>query len=157
MGSTRMYHLRGEISKNVEKGSQLYTDALHSYRGLPVDGFMHDFVDHAVEYVKDSVVHTNGLENFWSLFKRTLKGTYVSVEPFHLQGYADEQAFRFNNRKTDDSDRLKMAVDGVTGKRITYKELTDWQGQQEGMKVAVPPPLSRSKGYGKERLKNSNL
>lgn len=124
MPSTRMYHLRGEISRNVEKGSQVYTDALHSYRGLPVDGFTHDFVDHAVEYVKDAVVHTNGLENFWSLFKRTLKGTYVSVEPFHLQGYADEQAFRYNNRKTVDGDRFHMAVKGVTGRRITYKELT---------------------------------
>jgi ISXO2-like transposase domain len=88
-----------------------------------VDGFEHEFIDHTEQYVKGQV-HTNGLENFWSLFKRALKGTYVSVEPFHLQAYCDEQTFRYNNRKTDDAGRFDKAVKGVTGKRLTYKELT---------------------------------
>jgi hypothetical protein len=81
-------------------------------------------VDHAVEYVKGEV-HTNGLENFWSLLKRSLKGTYVSVEPFHLFRYLDEQAFRYNNRREmNDWDRFDLAVSGIVGKRVTYKELT---------------------------------
>jgi len=82
----------------VEKGSAIYSGALKSYRNLGADGFVHEFIDHTEEYVRGKV-HTNGLENFW--FKRALKGTYVSVEPFHLQAYADKQAFRFNNRKRE--------------------------------------------------------
>ena len=115
--------LRGEIGKHVETGSQVYTDALKSYRGLPLDGFIHDFIDHAEAYARGAV-HTNGMENFWSLMKRSLKGTYVSVEPFHLQAYADEQAFRFNNRKMTDAERFDAAVKGIVGKRITFDELT---------------------------------
>ncbi len=80
-------------------------------------------MDHTKQYVNGQV-HTNGMENFWSLFKRSLKGTYVSVEPFHLQAYADEQAFRFNNRKCDDVDRFRAMCSMMSGKRLTYKELT---------------------------------
>ncbi len=80
-------------------------------------------IDHAVAYV-DGKVHTNGLENFWSLLKRSINGTYVSVEPFHLFRYLDEQSFRFNNRKATDADRLDVAVRGAFGKRIMYSELT---------------------------------
>jgi len=81
-------------------------------------------VDHAVEYVRGEV-HTNGLENFWSLLKRSLKGTYVSVEPFHLFRYLDEQMFRYNNRRQmNDWERFDLAVSGIVGKRIMYKELT---------------------------------
>ena len=80
-------------------------------------------MDHAVEYVRDNV-HTNGLENYWSLLKRTIAGTYVSVEPFHLFRYLDEQAYRFNNRKMTDGERFSMAVSGIVGKRVTFEELT---------------------------------
>jgi len=80
-------------------------------------------VDHAVEYVRGEV-HTNGLENFWSLVKRGLKGTYISVEPFHLFRYLDEQVFRYNNRKMNDSDRFNMVVREIVGKRLTWDQLT---------------------------------
>src|SRR6185312_8045753 len=89
--------LQSEVRKHVEAGSALYTDALMSYEGLAGE-YAHQVVDHAVAYV-DGKVHTNGLENFWSLLKRGISGTYVSVEPFHLFRYLDEQSFRFNNRK----------------------------------------------------------
>ena len=114
--------LQAEVRKHVEAGAALYTDALLSYEGLAGE-YAHQVVDHAVQYV-DGRVHTNGLENFWSLLKRGVSGTYVSVEPFHLFRYLDEQAFRFNNRKATDADRFNMALLGITGKRVTYKELT---------------------------------
>jgi transposase-like protein len=113
--------LQAEVRKHVEAGAALYTDALQSYNGL--DEFEHQVVDHAVQYV-DGKVHTNGLENFWSLLKRGIAGTYVSVEPFHLFRYLDEQAFRFNNRKLTDGERFSIAVSGVVGKRVTFDELT---------------------------------
>jgi transposase-like protein len=114
--------LHAEVRKHVEAGSALYSDALESYRGL--DEFQHGVVDHAVQYV-DGKIHTNGLENFWSLLKRGLHGTYVSVEPFHLFRYLDEQAFRFNNRKEmDDFDRFKLAMSQIVGKRLTWDRLT---------------------------------
>ena len=105
----------------AEPGSVLHTDSLQSYTGLAGD-YAHHVVDHAVEFVRDNV-HTNGMENFWSLFKRALKGTYVSVEPFHLNNYVVEQTFRFNERKGDDSSRFQTVLGAVSGKRITYKEL----------------------------------
>jgi transposase-like protein len=129
VGTQRKHDLRSEVRAHVEHGSTVYTDALKSYRGLPLDGFVHDFIDHAEEYVRGEV-HTNGLENFWSLFKRALKGTYVSVEPFHLQAYADEQAFRYNNRKDmNDSHRFHQAVSQIVGKRLTFAEVTGKVGQ----------------------------
>lgn len=85
--------------------------------------FQHQVVDHAVEYVRGNV-HTNSLENYWSLLKRTIKGTYVSVEPFHLFRYLDEQAFRYNWRRASDSDRFGIALSWVVGKRLTYSGLT---------------------------------
>src|ERR1700739_4331183 len=94
-----------------------------TYRGLDPE-FVHKFVDHAEAYVKDQVVHTNGMENFWSLLKRGIKGTYVSVEPYHLFRYVDEQAFRFNERKLTDGERFTEVASSVTGKRLTYKHLT---------------------------------
>jgi transposase-like protein len=114
--------LQAEVKKHVEAGSALYTDFLLSYEGLASD-YAHKVVDHAVEYVNGRV-HTNGLENFWSLLKRGINGTYVSVEPFHLFRYLDEQSFRYNNRKTTDADRFNMALSGVVGRRVTYSELT---------------------------------
>ena len=109
------------IQANLEPGSTLYTDAFQAYRSLGPEYF-HDFVNHAEAYVKGAV-HTNGLENFWSLFKRCIKGTHVSVEPFHLGAYVDSEAFRFNNREFDDGQRFLLAMSKTSGKRLTYKAL----------------------------------
>lgn len=114
--------LQVEVRKNVQPGSEVHTDALRSYRGLDSE-YVHNVVDHAERYV-DGHVHTNGLENFWSLLKRGIKGTYVSVEPYHLFRYLDEQAFRFNEREYEDGDRFQKAIGSVSGRRLTYDELT---------------------------------
>jgi transposase-like protein len=109
------------IHKNVETGTLLCTDAHASYKGL--DGaFIHRFIDHADKYV-DGIVHTNGLENFWSLFKRVYYGTYIHMEAQHLHRYMDEQGFRFNERKLNDGARFLTIMPGVVGRRIMYKEL----------------------------------
>jgi len=114
--------LQGEIRKHVEAGAALYTDALLSYNGLEGD-YAHQVVDHAVQYV-DGRVHTNGLENFWSLLKRSISGTCISVEPFHLFRYLDEQSFRYNERKSTDAKRFVTAMKQIVGKRLTFDELT---------------------------------
>ena len=120
--------LQAEVRKHVEAGAALYTDALLSYEGLNSE-YAHAVVDHAVEYVNGRI-HTNGLENFWSLLKRGLSGTYVSVEPFHLFRYLDEQSFRYNNRKNmNDADRFALALSQVAGKRLTYAEVTGKVGE----------------------------
>jgi transposase-like protein len=119
--NTKKKTLQKEVRDHVLAGSALFTDALKSYDGL--DEFQHEVVDHAVEYVRGEV-HTNGLENFWSLLKRGLKGTYVSVEPFHLFRYLDEQAYRYNNRRMTDAERFDIAVKGIVGKRLTFDQLT---------------------------------
>jgi len=125
--SRRKKSLQAHVRENIEPGAEVFTDALKSYEGLD-DQYLHQVVDHAVEYVKGHV-HTNGLENFWCLLKRTLKGTYISVEPFHLHRYIDEQSFRFNERKHEHGDRgrFKSVVRGCTGKRLTYRHLTGKQ------------------------------
>jgi transposase-like protein len=111
------------VREHVQAGAALYTDALKSYIGLDKQ-YEHEVVDHAVEYVRGKV-HTNTIENFWSLVKRQLHGTYISVEPFHLFRYLDEQMFRFNNRKKmTPSQRFALAMSQVGGKRLTYSELT---------------------------------
>ena len=118
--------LHAEVTKHVEAGSALYTDELLSYEGL-AGRYAHQVIDHAVKYV-DGQVHTNGLENFWSLLKRGLAGTYVSVEPYHLFRYLDEQSFRYNNRKDmNDFDRFKMAASQIVGKRLTWKQVIGMQ------------------------------
>lgn len=115
--------LQKKIKSHVAAGTALYTDALHSYDGLAKD-YAPKVIDHAEAYV-DGKVHTNGLENFWSLLKRGINGTYVSVEPFHLFRYLDEQAFRYNNRKEKtDADRFAELMSSVAGRRVTYSELT---------------------------------
>jgi transposase-like protein len=119
--------LQAEVKAHVEAGSALYSDALKSYDGLESE-YAHQVVDHAVEYVRGKV-HTNGLENFWSLTKRMLGGTYVSVEPFHLWRYLDEEEFRYNNRghkkfPITDYERFKMVLSQIVGRRLTYKHLT---------------------------------
>jgi transposase-like protein len=104
-------------------GASVYTDALRSYDRMGERGYVHSVIDHAEAYV-DGEVHTNGLENFWSLLKRAIKGTYISVEPFHLFRYLDEQSFRFNNRKGTDAMRFALALKGIINKRLTYTALT---------------------------------
>jgi len=126
--------LQALVRDNVEAGTNLYSDALKSYDGL--DEFTHRVIDHAVAYV-DGQVHTNSMENFWSLLKRGLKGTYVSVEPFHLFRYVDEQAFRYNNRQDESGEdigdfaRFKTVLSQIVGKRLTYKSLIGKEGETE--------------------------
>jgi transposase-like protein len=124
--SVRRHDLDPEIRKSVEKGAELYTDKLRSYEHLN-DEYIHQVIDHAECYAKGHV-HTNGLENFWSLLKRGIKGTYVNVEPFHLFRYLDEQAFRFNERKDNDQGRFLKAMSGVMGKSLKYAKLIAAEG-----------------------------
>lgn len=114
--------MHANIEKHVEAGSNVFTDELVSYWGLD-EKYVHQIINHAMRYV-DGNVHTNTLENFWSLLKRGLNGTYVSVEPFHLFRYIDEQAFRFNNRRNSDSDRFVKTLSQIIGKRLTFAEVT---------------------------------
>jgi transposase-like protein len=115
-------HLQPVVREHVETGATLNTDAHFSYQGLASD-YMHKVIDHAEAYV-DGQVHTNGCENFWSLLKRAIKGTYVSVEPFHLFRYLDEQVYRFNNRGDNDAGRFINALRSIVSKRVTYDALT---------------------------------
>jgi len=114
--------LNAVVRQHVAKGSELYSDALQSYNGLESE-YIRGVVDHAETYVEGNI-HTNGIENLWALLKRAIKGTYVSVEPFHLFRYLDEEMFRFNSRKATDGDRFERLARKVTGKRLTYRELT---------------------------------
>lgn len=122
IGNPQTSTIQREVRKHVEHGSELMTDAYTAYAGLG-DEYVHQFVNHTNEYVRGRV-HTNGIENFWALLKRSIKGTYVSVEPFHLFRYLDEQTFRFNTRKGTDADRFVKAAAALTGKRLTFAELT---------------------------------
>jgi transposase-like protein len=121
--TTRRPELCGNVREYVLEGSTVCTDALMSYDDLERD-YDRRIIDHMVSYANGHV-HTNGLENFWSLLKRALKGTYVNVEPFHLFRYLDEQAFRFNQRKDKDGDqgRFLKAAAGIIGKGLRYAEL----------------------------------
>jgi transposase-like protein len=118
----RKHHLQTHIYKHVAPAATIHTDSLFSYQGLN-RSYVHNVIDHAESYVEGEV-HTNGMENFWSLLKRAIKGTYVAVEPFHLFRYLDEQAFRFNNRVMTDAERFAHGLKGVINKRLTYVELT---------------------------------
>ena len=120
--STATPTIEKEIREAVEPKSELFTDELSSYAGLDKE-YVHKVINHMETYVKGNV-HTNGIENFWSLLKRTIRGTYVSVEPFHLFRYVDEQSFRFNNRDDDNAGRFAEVLGNVVGKRVTYKNLT---------------------------------
>jgi transposase-like protein len=121
--NVRRATLAPEVRQHVETGSAIYSDALKSYEGLAPD-YTHEVIDHAEAYARGHI-HTNGLENFWSLLKRGIKGTYVSVEPWHLFRYLDEQAFRFNQRRDPDGDggRFIKVLRTIVGRRLTYKEL----------------------------------
>ena len=120
--STGRAVLSGEIRRNVAPGSNVCTDEHGGYTAIG-PAYVHEVINHAQEYVRGKV-HTNGIENFWSLLKRALKGTYVSVEPFHLFRYLDEESFRFNSREGGDAERFGKASRGVVGRRLTYKGLT---------------------------------
>ena len=124
------------VREYVLKGSEVMTDALLSYKGLD-DDYTHQVIDHAESYVKGNV-HTNGLENFWSLLKRGIRGTYVSIEPFHLFRYLDEQAFRFNERSLDDGERFLLASRSLSNKRLTYEELTGKAAAAKEVNPSLP-------------------
>jgi transposase-like protein len=124
--NTRRPELCSNVREHVTKGSMICTDALMSYDDLEKD-YDRRVIDHAISYAQGHV-HTNGLENFWSLLKRALHGTYVNVEPFHLFRYLDEQAFRFNERKDDDQGRFVKALQGVVGKGLKYAKLIAAEG-----------------------------
>jgi transposase-like protein len=129
--NTKRKTVQTNVRENVEKGSAVFTDALLSYEGLS-DEYTHSVIDHAIAYA-DGKVHTNGLENFWSLLKRGIKGTYVCPAPFHLFRYLDEQATRFNERKDCDQGRFLSTMQRVSDRRLSYKKLT---GKNDGESVA---------------------
>jgi len=114
--------MQESVRPHVEAGSQIYSDDAGYYWRMD-DEYAHEIVNHAEAYVVGNV-HTNGLENFWSLLKRGLSGTYISVEPFHLFRYIDEQAYRFNNRKLTDAERFASVLKQIVGRRLTYEQLT---------------------------------
>src|SRR5215217_7375715 len=120
--NVRRKSLEAHVNTHVEAGSMVYSDALKSYNDLNYD-YIHNVINHAEKYVEGNV-HTNGIESFWALLKRGLAGTYISVEPFHLFRYLDEQSFRFNKRKLTDSERFSIVAKQVIGRRLTYAELT---------------------------------
>jgi len=127
--------LQNEILNQIEKGSKVYTDGGTGYDMLKAQDYIHETVNHVEEYVRGQV-HTQGIDNFWSLLKRMLRGTYVSVEPFHLDKYVTEEVFRYNNRATkdnplNDADRFMLAASQISGKRLTYAELTGKVGAAE--------------------------
>jgi transposase-like protein len=122
IGNTTRETLHAEVKEHCEAGAEIFTDQFAAYRGLEQE-YIHNVINHAEKYV-DGNVHTCNIDNFWSLLKRGIKGTYVSVEPFHLFRYPDEQSFRFNNRKLTDGERFSIVANNVVGRRLTYSELT---------------------------------
>ena len=114
--------LHAEVRASVALGSTVYSDALKSYDGLVAE-YIHEVIDHAEGYVRDRV-HTNGLKNFWSLFKRVIYGTHHTVEPFHLDRYLTENVLRFNTRHDPDDVRFVQTASRMIGRRVTYRELT---------------------------------
>ncbi len=136
MKRVRTRELDPTVRANIEKGSEVITDKFSSYYKLS-DEYVHNVIDHAISYAEGHV-HTNCLENFWSLLKRALRGTYVNVEPFHLFRYLDEQAFRFNERKDDDRGRFLKAIASFAGKRLMYSNLIGQGGD------GLPPQTTRT-------------
>ncbi len=142
MPNVRRETLQAEILKQVKFGTTVYTDEAVAYEQGLQSRFVHDMVNKTQAYVRGRV-HVNGMENFWSLLKRGLRGTYVAVEPFHLDRYVDEQAFRFNNRGTkenpvDDYARFEKVLGQIANKRLTYAELT---GKTEEAAATTPEPF----------------
>ncbi len=128
--------LQAKVRENVKSGAEMLTDEWIGYKGLEPE-YVHSVINHAVKYV-DGHIHTNGTENFWTLFKRAIKGTYISVECDHLFRYLDEQMFRFNERKGKDKDRFVKAVSGIAGRRVTYKQLIDRGNELVGRRGRLP-------------------
>lgn len=123
VSSRTKQQLSPAMAANVEAGANIITDELSTY-GFLETPYNREIVNHAMEYVNGHI-HTNGIENFWSLLKRSVGGTYISVEPFHLDAYVAEQVFRHNNRKdADDFARFATCIMGIQGKRLTYQALT---------------------------------
>lgn len=121
IGATDGRTLRRMVAVNVEPNSRVYTDKASGYSGLALR-YVHSTIDHSREYVRGRV-HTNGLENFWSLFKRSVRGTWTHLAPFHVHRYATEQGWRYNNREHGDGSRFERLLAGVVGRRLTYREL----------------------------------
>jgi hypothetical protein len=120
----RKRNMHPSIAATVETGSRIITDEFSVYPFIAGNAYYHEVINHVESYVRDHI-HTNGIENFWSLLKRGLSGTYISVDPVHLDKYVTEQVFRYNNRKEiGDKGRLDICVSQGFGKRLTYKELT---------------------------------
>ncbi len=113
--------IREFVTSNAEQGSEIMTDEWRGYHNLH-NLYRHEVINHSVEYVRNNI-HTNSIENFWSLLKRTIKGTYVSVSPEHLQKYVEEQAFRYNERKGNDQQRFVSMIESISGKRLTWTQL----------------------------------
>lgn len=111
-----------EVLSHVEAGSEVFTDAHSGYAHLS-DNYVHEVINHLEAYVCDQV-HTNGIENFWSLLKRCIRGTYIAIDAYHLGRYLDEEVFRYNNRKLKDAGRFVQAISAIKGRRLTYQELT---------------------------------
>jgi transposase-like protein len=126
--NTKKPTLQTAVRASVEPGANLYTDALPSYQGM--GEYTHEAVDHVTQYVRGNV-HTNGIENYWSLFKRTLRGTYVTCTAPHLFRYLDEQTYRFNNRRGNDGTRFDAVLAMVAGKRLTYAQLIEKENYQQ--------------------------
>ncbi len=126
--SRKSRHLIPMVNENIALGSEVFTDQHIPYMEHLHKDFIHDTVNHSYEYVRGNV-HTNSIENFWSLLKRTIKGTYVSIQAEHLQKYVEEQCFRYNNREINDQGRFMELLKSVGGKGITYKELIGYQIQ----------------------------
>jgi len=143
MPDVRRETLQSEILSQVRHGTKVYTDDAVAYESGLNSRFIHEFVNKTESYVRGRV-HVNGMENFWSLLKRGLKGTYVAVEPFHLERYVDEQVFRYNSRKHDDgtkitaAERFELALPQFANKRLTYAELT---GKTEQAAITTPQPF----------------
>jgi transposase-like protein len=139
--SRKKTELQPIIRDRIEAGAAIFSDELKSYDGLESD-YQHAVINHAVEYVNGNV-HTNTMENFWSLLKRGLHGTYISVEPFHLFRYIDEQAFRYNTRKLTDAERFASVMKQIVGRRLTYEQLT---GKTEAGRKPLLPESAKDAG-----------
>jgi transposase-like protein len=122
----KLEHMRPVLDGSIERGAHVITDEHASYPFLAKENeYAHEVIKHIEGYVRGHI-HTNGIENFWSCLKRSLGGTYVSVEPFHLDRYVNEQVFRFNLRKKENTDasRFKSVLKDIVGRKLTYAELT---------------------------------
>jgi transposase-like protein len=143
---TRKHDLQREVRKRVRPEATVITDELKSYAGLD-QHYQHKIINHAETYVQGQV-HTNGMENFWSLLKRGLGGTYVSVRPYHLARYLDEQVYRYNRREGVDLERFVGVLSGAEGRRVTWKELTGKENRDpRPTRPTRPTPKRRPKAY----------